>query len=191
MKTLKTLALLFCTACQPGSRALADPAEQRAAMVAEQLGARDIRDERVLAAMRAVPRHELVPETFRASAYEDSPLPIGHGQTISQPYIVALMTQQLAPQPKQKVLEVGTGSGYQAAVLAQMGAEVFSIEIVKPLAERAAADLARLGYKSVQVKAGDGYAGWAEHAPFDAIIVTCAPDTSRSRSSSNCARVER
>ena len=137
---------------------------------------RGIKDERVLAAMRTVPRHEFVPDAIRFSAYEDRPLPIGHGQTISQPFIVAFMTEQLKPQPTDKVLEIGTGSGYQAAVLSGLVKEVFTIEIVEPLAKRAAADLRRLGYTNVFVRAGDGYKGWPEHAPFDAIIVTCAPD---------------
>lgn len=137
---------------------------------------RDIKDERVLAAMRAVPRHEFVPAELRAEAYADHPLPIGHGQTISQPFIVAFMTEQLRPQPTDRVLEVGTGSGYQAAVLAGLVREVFTIEIVEPLAQRAAADLQRLGCTNVHVKAGDGHQGWPEHAPFDAVIVTCAPD---------------
>jgi protein-L-isoaspartate(D-aspartate) O-methyltransferase len=123
-----------------------------------------------------VPRHELVPERLRSLAYQDSALPIGHDQTISQPYVVAFMTERLEPKPRDRVLEVGTGSGYQAAVLAGLVAQVFSIEIIKDLAERAAADLKRLGYTNVHVRAGDGYKGWAEAAPFDAIIVTCAPD---------------
>ena len=145
-------------------------------MIKTQLADRGIRDPRVLDAMRAVPRHELVPENVRAQAYEDGPLPIGHGQTISQPYIVAYMSEQLAAKPEHRVLEIGTGSGYQAAVLARLVAEVYSIEIVEPLATRARADLARLGCKNVHVRAGDGYQGWPEKAPFDAIIVTCAPD---------------
>ena len=172
------LALFFSfPACKPGVPLRADDsAAERRTMVDTQVAARDVRDARVLAALRAVPRHEFVPEELRARAYEDSPLPIGHGQTISQPYIVAFMTEQLAPQPGQRVLEIGTGSGYQAAVLSQLVAEVFTIEIVEPLAARAAADLARLGCKNVQVRAGDGYQGWPEAAPFDAIIVTCAPE---------------
>ncbi len=137
---------------------------------------RGIKDERVLAAMRTVPRHEFVPDDVRFSAYDDRPLPIGHGQTISQPFIVAFMTEQLKPQPTDKVLEIGTGSGYQAAILSGLVKEVFTIEIVEPLAKRAEADLRRLNYTNVFVKAGDGYKGWPEHAPFDAIIVTCAPD---------------
>lgn len=137
---------------------------------------RGLKDARVLAAMRTVPRHEFVPEEYRFSAYDDRPLPIGHGQTISQPFIVAFMTEQLQPQPTDKVLEVGTGSGYQAAILSGLVKEVFTIEIVEPLAKRAETDLRRSGYTNVFVKAGDGYLGWPEHAPFDAIIVTCAPD---------------
>lgn len=136
----------------------------------------DIDNPRVLAAMRKVPRHELVPEEMRKHAYSDSPLPIGHGQTISQPYIVAFMTEKLEPKESDRVLEVGTGSGYQAAVLAEIVKEVYTIEIVPELAKRAKEDLKRLGYKNVHVRAGDGYKGWPEAAPFDAIIVTCAPD---------------
>lgn len=150
-------------------------AEERYAMVRDTVASRDVTDENVLRAMRTVPRHELVPEDQRDDSYEDHPLPIGHDQTISQPYIVGLMTQLAEVDRGDTVLEVGTGSGYQAAVLAEMGVEVYSIEIVEPLAERAAADLERLGYDSVHVRAGDGYRGWPEHAPFDAIIITAAP----------------
>ncbi len=149
-------------------------AAAREAMVREQIEARGVHAPAVLAAMRQVPRHELVPAGQRDRAYEDHPLPIGHRQTISQPYIVALMTELAEIERGDRVLEVGTGSGYQAAVLAAMGAEVYSIEIVEPLARRAAADLERLGYR-VQVRAGDGYRGWPEHAPFAAILVTAAP----------------
>ena len=157
----------------------ADPytlARQR--MVAEQLvgPGRGITNARVLEVMGRVPRHEFVPERLRNDAYTDRPLPIGEGQTISQPFIVAFMTEQLEPKPTDRVLEVGTGSGYQAAVLAGMVAQVYSIEIIDDLARRAAADLNRLGYTNVQVRAGDGYQGWAEAAPFDAVIVTCAPE---------------
>lgn len=150
----------------------------RQLMMHEQLTGpgRGIQDERVLAAMRTVPRHEFVPENVRFSSYDDRALPIGHGQTISQPYIVAFMTEQLKPQPTDKILEVGTGSGYQAAILSSLVQQVFTIEIIAPLAQRAAADLRRLNYTNVFVRAGDGYAGWPEHAPYDAIIVTCAPD---------------
>jgi protein-L-isoaspartate(D-aspartate) O-methyltransferase len=149
----------------------------REQMVKTQLEARGIRNAAVLAAMRRVPRHELVPAGERQRAYADSPVPIGEGQTISQPYIVAYMTEQLDIRPGERVLEIGTGSGYQAAVLAELGAEVYTIEIVTPLAERAQVDLTRLGYRSIHTRAGDGYRGWPEHAPFDAVIVTAAPDT--------------
>lgn len=135
-----------------------------------------ITDKRVIEAMQATPRHRFVPEKLQAYAYEDRPLPIGHGQTISQPSLVALMTQELKPQPTDRVLEIGTGSGYQAAVLTGLVAEVYSIEIVEPLAERAAKTLAELGYKNVRTRAGNGWLGWPEAAPFDVIIVTCAPD---------------
>ena len=155
-----------------------DYAAARQRMVEEQLRApgRDIHDPRVLEAMRHVPRHEFVPADHRDEAYEDHPLPIGHGQTISQPFIVAFMTEQLDLQPADRVLEIGTGSGYQAAVLSLLVAEVYSMEIVEPLARRAEQDLQRLGYPNAKVRAGDGYEGWPEAAPFDAIIVTCAPD---------------
>jgi protein-L-isoaspartate(D-aspartate) O-methyltransferase len=149
---------------------------QREEMVRDQLRSRGISDERVLTAMGTVPRHEFVPGAARARSYEDGPLPIGYGQTISQPYIVAFMSQALQISPSDRVLEIGTGSGYQAAVLSPLVKEVYTIEIVKPLAERAAATLKRLGFDNVKVKAGDGYQGWPEEAPFDAIIVTCAPE---------------
>ena len=160
------------------SAADADFAAARRRMVAEQLvgPGRGITNERVLAVMARVPRHEFVPPDYRAQAYNDYPLPIGGGQTISQPFIVAFMTEKLEPQPSDKVLEIGTGSGYQAAVLAQLVAQVYTIEIVEALAKRATADLKRLGYTNVFVRAGDGYRGWPEAAPFDAIIVTCAPE---------------
>ena len=148
----------------------------RGRMLREQIAARGITDALVLSAMARVPRHEFVPVSQRGEAYDDWPLPIGHGQTISQPYIVAFMTDALKPRPGDRVLEIGTGSGYQAAVLSCLVAEVFSIEIVEPLARRAGADLKRLGYGNVKVRAGDGYLGWPEAAPFDAIIVTCAPE---------------
>ncbi len=153
-------------------------AAARQRMVAEQLvgPGRDITDARVLAVMGRVPRHEFVPENYRREAYTDYPLGIGHGQTISQPYIVALMTEQLEPKPADRVLEIGTGSGYQAAVLGEMVAQVYTVEIVAELAQRAATDLKRLGYANVHVRVGDGYQGWPEGAPFDAIIVTCAPE---------------
>ena len=162
-----------------GSRRAASEDEfaaAREAMVREQIEARGVRDPAVLAAMRAVPRHELVPESRAEHAYEDRPLQIGHAQTISQPYVVAAMSEALDLDANERVLEIGTGSGYQAAVLSKLSREVFSIEIVGPLAERARADLARLGYDNVQVRTGDGYRGWPEQAPFDAIVVTAAPD---------------
>lgn len=151
---------------------------QRERMVEEQLlpRRRGIRDERVLAAMRTVPRHEFVPADMRHRAYQDTPLPIGEGQTISQPFIVAFMTEKLEPEEHEVVLEIGTGSGYQAAILSKLVKEVYSIEIVEPLANTAKEVLDRLGYDNVHVRAGDGYAGWPDKAPFDAIIVTCAPD---------------
>jgi protein-L-isoaspartate(D-aspartate) O-methyltransferase len=133
-----------------------------------------VRDSATLSAMRAVPRHEFVPADVRDLAYGDHPLPIGYEQTISQPYVVAFMTEQLRPRPGMKVLEVGTGSGYQAAVLAAIGCDVYTIEIVEPLATTAAATLARVGYDRVRVRHGDGYRGWPEAAPFDAVIVTAA-----------------
>ncbi|HOT02476.1 MAG TPA: protein-L-isoaspartate(D-aspartate) O-methyltransferase, partial [Acidobacteriota bacterium] len=143
-------------------------------MVDEQIRARGVCDERVLAAMLAVPRHRFVPEPYTAAAYEDGPLPIGSGQTISQPYIVAFMTEAIRPRPEHKVLEVGTGSGYQAAVLAGLVAEVYTIELLPELGQKAAALLAALPCPNVQCRIGDGYGGWPEAAPFDAIVVTAA-----------------
>ena len=150
---------------------------QREKMVRETIarpadGRDPVRDSRVLEAMRAVPRHEFVPEDARSQAYADHPLAIGHGQTISQPYIVAKMTELLAPKPEHRVLEVGAGSGYQAAVLSPLVKEVYTIEIIQPLGEAARARLNRLGYKNVEVRVGDGYYGWPDKGPFDAIIVT-------------------
>lgn len=147
---------------------------RRQTMVANQIVARGIRDPKVIAALSSVPRHRFVPPELRAAAYADGPLPIGAGQTISQPYIVALMTESLALDGGERVLEIGTGSGYQAAVLASIADTVYSIEIVPELAARAAAILDTLGYRNVRVRAGDGYGGWPERAPFDAIIVTAA-----------------
>lgn len=153
-----------------------DPrAAERARMVAESIEARGIRDPRLLEAMRRVQRHELVPPEVRHRAYEDRPLPIGHDVTISQPFIVAAMTEAAQVERGERVLEVGTGSGYQAAVLAELGADVYSIEIIEPIAKRAATDLVRLGYDKIQLRIGDGYRGWPEAGPFDAIIVTAAP----------------
>ena len=156
--------------------ATADWETARQRMVDEQLAGRDIRDRRVLDAMRAVPRHEFVPSDVRASAYADSPLPIGYGQTISQPYIVAFMTEALQLSPADRVLEIGTGSGYQAAILGVLSKEVYTIEIVEPLAERARQTLAALGHSNIRVRAGNGYLGWPEAAPFDRVMVTAAPD---------------
>ena len=153
-----------------------DFADARRRMVEDQMRARDIRDARVLAAMQRVPRHLFVPEASRAQSYHDYPIAIGYEQTISQPYIVAFMSQALDVQPQHKVLEIGTGSGYQAAVLGELGGQVYTIEIVEPLAEGARKILAELGYKNVHVRAGNGYAGWPEQAPFDRIMVTAAPD---------------
>jgi len=155
---------------EPGDRR-----EERERMVREQLEARDIEDDRVLAALRAAPRHRFVPSAQRPFAYQDRPLPIGHRQTISQPYVVALMSQLAEVAPGERVLEIGTGSGYQAAVLAELGAEVYSIEIVRPLGERARRDLRAAGYGAIHLRIGDGYAGWPEAAPFDAILLTAAP----------------
>ena len=143
-------------------------------MVRSQIERRDISDRSVLEALANVPRHEFVPESLRRVAYRDRPLPIGHAQTISQPYIVAYMTEALKLKPGEKVLEVGTGSGYQAAVLSELTPHVFSIEIVRALGTVASACLKRLGYKTIRCKVADGYFGWKKHAPFDAIIVTCA-----------------
>ena len=176
MRLLLVAAALACVSCQRAHAPVADFAAQRQQMVQEQLMPRGIHDQRVLAAMSKVPREEFVPQDVRAESYTDGPLPIGHGQTISQPYIVAFMTEQLRLSAKDRVLEIGTGSGYQAAILAELVGEVYTIEIIQPLVKNAEATLARLGYKNVHVKAGDGYKGWPEQAPFDAIIVTCAPD---------------
>jgi protein-L-isoaspartate(D-aspartate) O-methyltransferase len=145
-------------------------------MVENQLKSRNIKSKAVLEAMRVVPRHLFVPQDMQNNAYLDSPLPIGLGQTISQPYIVAFMTEQLQPYHGMKILEIGTGSGYQAAILAQLGCEVYTIELLGELAQRAAKTLADLKFDNVKVKCGNGYLGWTEEAPFDAIIVTAAPE---------------
>jgi len=171
--------LLFVGALGCGAGSQSDSRNwdaQRKQMVDEQLRARDVRDPRVLDAMLAVARHLFVPEPERAGAYRDSPLPIGFDQTISQPYIVAFMTQALEVEPEHRVLEIGTGSGYQAAVLSGLAREVYTIEIVAPLAQRARDTLTSLGYRNVQVRTGNGYLGWPEYAPYDRIIVTAAPD---------------
>ena len=171
------LVLAAFTACAVvgEQRGADDRSAERDRMVTEQLRGRDIVDERVLNAMRTVPRHLFVPEPQRSDAYGDYPLPIGYSQTISQPYIVAFMTQALDVSPTHKVLEIGTGSGYQAAVLARLVRDVYTIEIVEPLATRSRATLQQLGFINVHVRAGNGYLGWPEEAPFDRIIVTAAP----------------
>lgn len=148
----------------------------RQQMVKFQMEDRGIKDKRVLQTMETVPRHEFVPPEYIKQAYDDHPLPIGYGQTISQPYIVAAMTELLRLNSDSKVLEIGTGSGYQAAILAELVQEIYSVEIIEQLCQQAKERLARLGYTNVQVLCGDGYYGWKEHAPYDAIIVTCAPD---------------
>jgi len=150
--------------------------EERMKMVDTQIRRRGVTDQEVLAAMELVPRHEFVPDHLKGQAYADHPLPIGYGQTISQPYIVALMTELLQLKHSDRVLEIGTGSGYQAAILGQIVAEVYTVEIVEPLAIEARERLKRLGYTNVHTLHADGYYGWQEHAPYDAIIVTAAPD---------------
>lgn len=145
-------------------------------MVAEQMRTRGIRDQRVLDAMERVPRHLFIPPEYRADAYQDHPVPIGYGQTISQPYIVAFMTEALRLERHHRVLEIGTGCGYQTAVLAELAAEVYSIELIEPLAARARATLDELGYRTVHTRTGDGYAGWPERAPFDRVIVAAAAE---------------
>ncbi|MGE0362447.1 MAG: protein-L-isoaspartate(D-aspartate) O-methyltransferase [Vicinamibacterales bacterium] len=178
-----TVALLVWPACRPASGdaarqvpAAAPGREAEAARLVEQLRASGIADARVLAALRAVPRHRFVPADQQAAAYENRPLPIGFGQTISQPYIVAFMTEALALTPSDVVLEIGTGSGYQAAILGEIAREVYTIELLPELAERARRTLEAQGYRNVHVRAGDGYQGWPEHAPFPKVIVTAAPD---------------
>jgi protein-L-isoaspartate(D-aspartate) O-methyltransferase len=175
------LALPFLVVLLFGCKAETQPPAEtykarRVEMVKTQIAARGIGDPQVLNAMLKVPRHEFVPERLRSLAYTDGPLPIGEDQTISQPYIVAFMTEALRLQPHDKVLEIGTGSGYQAAVLAEIVDTVYTIEIVESLGRRADLLLKQLGYDNISVMIGDGYQGWVEHAPFDAIIVTAAPD---------------
>jgi len=167
---------VVATASKPGLSEEARFVEARKEMLEDDLRGRDITDARVLRAMSSVPRQLFVPEELKHAAYADGPLPIGHGQTISQPYIVALMTQLVDPKPESKALDVGTGSGYQAAVLAELCEKVYGIEIVKPLADTAKQRLDEVGYENVTVRHGDGYGGWPEHAPFDVIIVAAAPD---------------
>jgi protein-L-isoaspartate(D-aspartate) O-methyltransferase len=172
---LLCLALTACAASAP-QRSDAEWAAQRARMVDTQIRLRGVTDERVLRAMVKVPRHLFMPEERRRYAYEDHPTPIGLGQTISQPFIVAYMTEALRLAPTDRVLEIGTGSGYQAAVLAELAREVYSMEIIPELADQARRTLESLGYRNVRVRAGNGYLGWPEAAPFDKIIVTAAPD---------------
>jgi protein-L-isoaspartate(D-aspartate) O-methyltransferase len=168
--------LVALASCKPADVPALDFAAERERMVRQQVALRGVTDTRLLAAMRKVPRDQFVPEAVRNLAYTDQPLPIGHDQTISQPFIVAFMTEKLQLRPTDRVLEIGTGSGYQAAILAELARKVYTIEIVVPLGERAKTTLQRLGYKNIQVKIGDGYQGWPEEAPFDAVIVTCAPE---------------
>jgi len=170
------IGLASPSAVAMGAHAREDYVELRARMVERQIVARGVTDSLVLAAMRDVPRHRFVPPDLAQWAYTDGPLPIGHDQTISQPYIVALMTELLGLEGGERVLEIGTGSGYQAAVLSGIAGEVYSIEILEPLAASAAERLSELGYENVTVLCGDGYRGWPEHAPFDAVVVTAAPD---------------
>jgi protein-L-isoaspartate(D-aspartate) O-methyltransferase len=167
---------LFPSAQSPSAPESTDRVRERAAMVAEQIAGRGVKDPSVLRALREVPRHLFVPPASREHAYEDRPLPIGYGQTISQPFIVAYMTEALGIRPTDRVLEIGTGSGYQAAILGRLAREVWTIEIVPELGTRAATLLKDLKYTNVTVRVGDGYGGWAERAPFDRIIVTAAPD---------------
>jgi protein-L-isoaspartate(D-aspartate) O-methyltransferase len=159
-----------------GSDSGPDWDDLRERMVRQQIETRGVKDPEVLAAMRTVPRHRFVPADYREASYQDSPLPIGESQTISQPYIVALMSELLEVSPGDKVLEIGTGSGYQAAVLAAMGVEVYTIEIRQGLCERAEVILTELGYDNAHVRCGDGYGGWPDQAPFAGVIVTAAPD---------------
>ena len=170
---LVVLVVVACAAQGPQEDA---PRERRLAMIEEQIVARGVKDPRVLEAMRVVPRERFVPPEQAARAYADSALSIGEGQTISQPYIVAYMSEVLEVAPEHTVLEIGTGSGYQAAILAELAREVYTIEILPALAARAAETLRALGYTRVHVRAGDGYAGWPEEAPFDRIMVTAAPE---------------
>ena len=172
MKWTALFFLLFSISCTQN-----DPNfdHLRKVMIKNQLQSRGIRDDAVLDVMRSVERHNFVPENYRDRAYSDGPLPIGHGQTISQPYIVAFMTEQLQVSSQHKILEIGTGSGYQAAILGELAKHVFTIEIIPELAEGAKNILNHLSYKNITVRAGDGYKGWPEEAPFERIMVTAAP----------------
>jgi len=170
VRIILILILAVSMACQDNRQ------NEREQMVQFQIQNRGISDKLVLDAFRNVERHKFVPDEYISLAYEDTPLPIGYGQTISQPYIVAFMTEQIKPRPGMKVLEIGTGSGYQAAILAHLGCEVYTIELLPELAERASKLLKTLKYEPVHVKTGNGYEGWPEEAPFDAIIVTAAPE---------------
>ena len=174
--TLIVTLALFASSASAETPAGKNTYEARRLAMAKSIAAAGVRDSATLAAIRAVPRHEFVLPSLRDRAYEDEALPIAEDQTISQPYIVALMTEALRPRPGMKVLEVGTGSGYQAAVLAQAGCRVYSIEIVRALADSARARLARLGFDGIEVRHGDGYRGWPEAAPFDAIMLTASPE---------------
>jgi protein-L-isoaspartate(D-aspartate) O-methyltransferase len=177
--SIACLCVLLAVGAAGASAAPAQPPsaeEERRAMVREQLQARDIRDGRVLAAMRAVPRDRFVPEPLRSRAYSDTPLPIGHGQTISQPYIVAFMAQALRLRGDERVLEVGSGSGYAAAVLSRVAREVYGIELEQELCDRSLLALRALGYANVHVRCGDGFHGWPERAPFDAIVLSFAAE---------------
>ncbi len=183
-RVLKSLALFMVAAHavatasgQNPAHSAADYAVQRNAMVTKEIEAAGVKDPRVLDAMRKTPRHEFMPAAYRPYAYIDAALPIGDRQTISPPFVVAYMTEQLNPQPTDRVLEIGTGSGYQAAVLSPLVKDVYTIEIVEPLGRRAERTLERLGYKNVHAKVGDGYKGWPAAAPFDKIIVTCSPES--------------
>jgi protein-L-isoaspartate(D-aspartate) O-methyltransferase len=170
------VALAFASAAFPAQKADENYTASRASMVERDLRGRGIRDSKVLEAMQTIPRHLFVPEPYRPEAYSDGALPIGEGQTISQPYVVALMSELLALQGHEKVLEIGTGSGYQAAVLARLAKKIYTIEVVPELAARAAGTLKRLGYANVEVKSGDGFFGWPENGPFDAILITAAAE---------------
>lgn len=183
LSIIASVSLVFAASISCGSEdhiAKTDTSNDRYAslrenMVVYQIEGRGVRNARVLAAMRKVPRHLFVPESERSEAYTDHPLPIGHEQTISQPYIVAIMSELLNLDPGAKVLEIGTGSGYQAAVLAELAANVYTIEIIPELARQAERTLREMGYRNIEVRCGDGFEGWPEQAPFDAIIVTAAP----------------